>query len=297
MKLFNTVALEISSRCNRRCQFCPVAYKTRPDELMPKNLIRKVLIELGSIKYAGRIELYIYNEPMRNRLWLMECLSLVRKIVPRSCLMIATNGDYIRGCKDVTDLFDNGLNQLLVNCYSSGLLKKRMLWVNALPSEITETDRVYGKISSGAKAVQILDKSNLALFGRGAFKLMNRAGNVPKFLPGVESSLQRMCVKPFRLLNINWQGNALVCCQDYHGVVAYGNVAHNSLVELWNHPVINEYRRRLLRRDRSLPLCRQCDCSAGVYSHNVDIPSGPFLSREEIERLFRQNRQKQSPLK
>jgi radical SAM protein with 4Fe4S-binding SPASM domain len=81
-----------------------------------------------------------------------------------------------------------------------------------------------------------------------------------------------MCVKPFRMLNINWRGDALVCCQDYHGEVTVGNVRQATLTELWEGPVMTEYRRHLYRKDRSLPLCRYCDCHAGAYPHMVFDP-------------------------
>lgn len=285
MRLFNTLCLEITARCNRRCTFCPVAYNTRPDERMDYNLFDKALEDLRQVNYRGRIELYIYNEPAKDMEYLLACITAARHRVPGSCLMIATNGDYLRGPQNIVPLFNAGLNQLLINCYSPGLYERRLPWLKALPANISQEKSVYAVLHPKVKTVQMLDKSNPEEFGTGVFRLINRAGNIPQFLPATSAPIKRMCVKPFRLLNINWQGQAMICCQDYHGQVNFGNIKDSSLIELWNHPVMNEYRRRLLKKDRTLPLCNKCDCHAGAYPGNVDKPSGPFATKQQIEAI------------
>ena len=295
MRLFNSVALEITSRCNRRCKFCPVAYNSRPDERMNQKILVKALTELGHLGYRGRIELYIYNEPLLDRKWFFRCLATVRSLVPRSCIMIATNGDYLKSSKDIIFLFDCGLNQLLINCYSPGLFARRRAWLADLPKSVSRTNSVYAVLSSKSKTVEMVDKSDTRDFGTGVFCLVNRAGNIPKFLAVPTRPVVRMCVKPFRFLNINWRGEALVCCQDYHADVSYGSVASSTLVDLWNHPILNEYRHRLLVRDRGLPLCRLCDCPAGAYTYNVDHKFGKGSGSADVKDLHcsRQHRRKE----
>jgi len=281
--MFNTLCLEIAARCNRTCAFCPVAYNTRPEENMPPELIIKVLRELGALQYRGRIEFYIYNEPTRDMDHVCAVLRQARALVPRACLMLATNGDYLRGPANIQRLYAAGLNQLLINCYSPGLYAKREAWLAALPATVSRSKGVYSNIGPRAQTVQMLDKSNPGTFGTGIFRLVNRAGAIPLFLPALPAPVQRMCTKPFRLLNINWQGWALVCCQDYHGQMKIGNVAQHTVIELWNHPILNEYRRRLYKKDRTLPLCRVCDCHAGAYPHNVPKPVGPYATPQQLE--------------
>lgn len=289
MRLFNTVCLEISSLCNRSCKFCPVAYNTRPDEKLAPALLTKVLTELGQMDYRGRVEFYIYNEPLKDMEYLIRVLRQARQLVPRGCFMLATNGDYLRNTGMIKGLFSAGLNQLLINCYSPGLYARRLPWLAELPSEISQTRSVYAVLPSTAQTIQMLDKSDPTTFGTGIFRLINRAGNIPQFLPAAPAPVERMCVKPFRLLNINWKGDAIICCQDYHGAVAFGNVAEYTLAQLWKHPVMNTYRRKLLKKDRSLPLCNKCDCHAGAYPHNVSKPTGPFATEKQILELEKQN--------
>lgn len=290
MRLFNTVSLEISSRCNRRCEFCPVAYNHRPDERMANVLLLRAAKELSSLHYAGRIELYIYNEPCRDWDFLLQCLSFFRMQVPKATLMIATNGDYIRGSHMIDELYAAGLNQLLINCYSPTLYGKRLAWINALNADISRTKSVYTATGPKSRVIDMLDKSDPAAFGSGVFGLINRAGNIPDFKPPVTEPLAKMCVKPFRLLNINWTGDALVCCNDYHGEMAYGNLADSTLVELWNSPVLNTYRRNLYARTRQQPLCDVCDCHAGAYPHMVDTEWGATVPTKALYQLQKERK-------
>lgn len=289
MKIFNTLCLEINARCNRKCEFCPVAYNVRPDERLDKNLIDKAVKELAALKYKGRVEFYIYNEPLMDLEYLETTIKQFREST-KACLMIATNGDYVRDPKTLLNLYELGVNQILVNCYSKGLYERRQSWQVFLAEHGVKIDKdVYSVKSSKSKIFWMMDKSNPDKFGQGIFRLVNRAGNIPEFIPEISQPVSRMCTKPFRLLNINWRGEALVCCQDYHGTVSFASLKTSTLVEIWNSPVMNEYRRRLLNKDRSLPLCNKCDCHAGAYPNNVDIPTGPFASKESICQLATRN--------
>ena len=277
-RLFTTLCLEISSMCNRKCQFCPVAYNHRPDEQMDEILLDKALRELSVLNYRGRIEFYIYNEPCRDMPWLLHCLKVARAAVPRACLMIATNGDYLRGPENIMKLYDSGLNQLLIDCYSPGLYEKRLSWLKALPKSVSNGG-IYSYASPKTHTVLMLDRSDPATFGKGIYGLQNRSGQIQPFRPALAEPVKRLCTKPFRLLNVNWRGDALICCNDYLAAHSFGNLRNATLAELWSHPVINEYRRRLYNKERTAPLCRTCDCMAGVYTWQVEKPSGPFAKK------------------
>jgi 8-amino-3,8-dideoxy-alpha-D-manno-octulosonate transaminase len=275
-RLFSTLSLEINALCNRHCVFCPVAYNTRPDDRMSEKLLDKAINELDEMNYRGRVELYIYSEPCKDMEWLLRCLREFRKRVPRVCLMVASNGDYLRGAANIVKLYEAGLNQLIVNCYSPGLYEKRQAWIAELPADVERNGELYSYVSPRKRIVQLMDKSVPAEFGKGIFRLQNRAGNIVQFLPETTAPLERMCVKPFRLLNVDWKGRALICCNDYHAAHSFGNLKDLTLVQLWNHPVMNSYRRELFKKNRNTPMCKTCDCHSGAYPHLVEKPSGPY---------------------
>jgi radical SAM protein with 4Fe4S-binding SPASM domain len=252
---------------------------------MDADLFNKALQDLAVLDYRGRIEFYIYNEPCKDMPWLLQCISTAHAVVPRACLMIATNGDYLRGAGSIMKLYDAGLNQLLINCYSPGLYEKRQEWLAQLPAEISRDGGTYSYVNPRGRenrTIAMLDKSSPEIFGKGIFRIQNRAGNIAPFMPALSEPVSRMCTKPFRLLNINWEGDALICCNDYAAAHSFGNLRDMTLTQLWNNPVINEYRRRLYNKDRSAPMCRTCDCPAGAYAWSIEKPTGPYAKGGDL---------------
>ena len=288
MKLFNTIAIEITAACNRRCKFCPVSVYQRPDETMPEQVFQAILGELNHINYAGRIEFYIYNEPLKNKDHLAYCAKQTSAAVPRATLMISTNGDYLKGPEDIEWIFSIGVNQIVLNAYSPQQYPKFMEWKRTLEDThgpLSET--VYSKIPRNAKALKVYDKSDSSSFGDGVFAITNRAGNIPEFLSATCEPVSRMCVKPFRLLNINWRGEAIICCNDYYADVPCGTVPEQSLIEIWEGPIFAAYRKKLLNKERTLPMCRSCDCHSGAYPGNEDKSESEAVATEdEIEAIY-----------
>ncbi|RLI66870.1 MAG: hypothetical protein DRO67_00410 [Candidatus Asgardarchaeum californiense] len=270
MILFNTIALEIGAMCNRKCWFCPNAYNTRPDEFMPYELIKKILSELGSIQYDKRIIFYIYNEPLRDKR-LLDIIRLSRKTVPKATLMIATNGDYIKNTKQIQELFNSGLNQLQINVYSNMRRYRKLL------SIVKETDAEEGNIycntspkkkyySIEIKFDKRLTKTALKI---GRFELSNRSGHIPIGTP--TEPLKRLCVRPFRAMQINWNGKVILCCNDYNADVICGDVNKQSAQDIWyKSTTLEMYRKKLIKYNRSgLKLCSTCSFKGGEYQHFI----------------------------
>jgi len=298
LKLFTTIAVEISSACNRRCKFCPVSVAKRKDELMSPNVFSAVVNNLADLKYKGRIELYIYNEPMKHRNHLEACVARFKKAVPGATLMVSTNGDYMKTYRDLIWLYEIGVRQVVLNAYTARRYPVFKDWEDEIQSEgsVKWTDNVYSKIPKNQFGLKVYDKSDPDEFGGGVFALQNRAGAIPDFLPATTQPVKRMCVKPFRMLNINWNGQAMICCNDYYGDVPAGQVPQETLQEIWFGKVFTLYRRKLLNKDRSLPLCRTCDCHSGAYPANVGEPdaNSPEADESALEIVYKQQLQRRS---
>ena len=269
-KLFNTIAIEIAASCNRRCKFCPVSVAPRPDELMPTNVYDAIIGELSALQYSGRIEFYIYNEPMRHRANLELCVAKARSLT-KAILMVSTNGDYMRSVDDLAWLYRIGVHQVVLNAYAQGRYATFMQWKQQYEAQhgALLTD-AYTKIPYGKKALRVYDKESPSAFGDGVFALQNRAGLIPDFLPPTTEPVSRMCVKPFRLMNINWRGEGMICCNDYYADVPVGRIGKESVLDMWHGSIMSAYRASLLKKDRSLPLCRSCDCHSGAYPAAID---------------------------
>jgi len=271
MRLFTTIALEIGAQCNRKCWFCPNATNKRPDEMMDPALLKKVSEELAFLKYSGRIVLYIYNEPFKNP-HLIDIIAMFRKEVPRSTIMVATNADYVREYGQLQSLFDSGLNQLQINIYTN---MQRYRELVALMKQVdAEEGNIYSNTSPKKRFFAIEQKFDRKITPEspkvGRFELSNRSGNVPS-LPVVEEPLPKMCVRPFRSMQVNWKGEVILCCNDYHADVLCGDVTAESVDSVWyNSKILRKFRKKLLRKNRTkLKLCKSCSFKGGAYPHFV----------------------------
>jgi MoaA/NifB/PqqE/SkfB family radical SAM enzyme len=291
IRLFSTLAIETGSLCNRTCVFCPVTKDVRADEYMAMGLIEKMIQELKALRWRGSVINYIYNEPMMDDRYLA-IIRYIRRNLPTSCVGMSTNGDFIKNKEQLEELFVSGVTQLVINVYAQSddssdegrrlrghkhaeLRYNRFNdWVAELDLDTKSSVYLYTKPSSRICRVEkkwgITASSKLA-----TYELQNRSGNIPWFKAALKEPLEKSCVRPFRILNINWRGDAILCCNDYHGETNFGNIATSSLVDIWNHPNLHRYRVNLQEKDRRLlPLCDVCDYKGGIYPHMVERVTG-----------------------
>lgn len=281
IRLFNTLCVEINALCNRECYFCPNKHKDRPDELMPWDMIEKIAEEMARIKYRGSIHPYVYNEPMRDKR-LLDFFRLWKKTNPRVMQVMNTNGDYIKHRDDIEALFDAGLDSLIINIYAAK---------DHTPRGIALAESRYQRMLELAKptdkAIAYWKKGVIQVnrkFGdhfEGGFKKSNRSGNIEWFRPALAEPIPKMCVRPWRVLNFNWKGESLLCCNDYHGKETFGNIRDRTVVEIWNDMELNRIRSRLQEKDRSVTdLCAACDWHGGPYQHMIQRVEMPATSHQ-----------------
>ena len=68
---------------------------------------------------------------------------------------------------------------------------------------------------------------------------------------------------------IDWNGDALLCCQDmYNRTVKFGNVKDKSLVDIWTDAKLMEFRNKLKNGERSLSPCSNCNANGRVFGLN-----------------------------
>lgn len=287
VRLFNMIAIETASLCNRHCVFCPNHTTARPDELMPLEMINHIIDQLVELKYAGCITWYLYNEPLRDKR-LLDAVRYVDARLPRACQSINTNGDYLKRPEQLTALFDAGLRQVVINVYSaqdgvgSPALQARGVqqaaeradrferWIHELGYQ--PKGSLYTHVPRGSRFAKVERKYGLKEGSTriGSFEMQNRSGNITHFQAALEEPLQKMCVRPFRFMNVNWKGDVILCCNDYHADIKFGNVMEASLTDIWNSEQFNAYRVALKAKDRDIALCRNCDYSGGSYPHMVE---------------------------
>ena len=67
------------------------------------------------------------------------------------------------------------------------------------------------------------------------------------------------CHIPFYQINILFNGDVIVCMEDWKRASVVGNVKTSSLREVWNSEKMNEFRRLMLKkRYEETNLCKDC---------------------------------------
>jgi radical SAM protein with 4Fe4S-binding SPASM domain len=287
VRLFNMIAIETSSLCNRTCVFCPNAEYARPDEVMAWPVLEEILEQLVALNFKGVITWYLYNEPFRDKR-LLDIIERFAKALPSACPTVSTNGDYFKRPEDIMRAFDAGVRMMTINVYSAAdgkdspmavekgleLARKRheqlQAMLDSLPIEQEGT--LYRHSPRGTRRARIEakygvdpDKGKM-----GSFEVQNRAGNIPGFMGTMVSPLEKMCVRPFRFMNVNWRGDVILCCNDYYGDITFGNVMKEKLADMWNSDKMNAFRVALKAKDRDIAFCRGCDYSGGSYPHMTE---------------------------
>ncbi len=214
-----SIGLEITSHCNRRCSYCPVSIVPRihSQERMEDAVIERVVHDLASIDYAGNICLNLYNEPTSDRPFLLETVAKIRDRVPRSNITFSTNGDYLD--REYLDaVVDAGLSEMIISIHTAptksfdGLdARERMeALASKLSSDITfirsEEDDIAASLS--------YPRIQVALFARDfTVKGVSRAGAMKNV--EVKRTREAPCDRPFRTLTIDYKANIFPCCMFY----------------------------------------------------------------------------------
>lgn len=282
-KLFNTIGIETSSFCNRKCWFCPNAYFDRGNrqyKYLDIKYIEKIANELNDLNYKGRIELDNYNEPLLDER-LIDIIKLLRLRVPKSCIFLNTNGDYLTLDLEL-NLFKAGLTILGINIYDNEQryqamveLAKDVIIQNPKIEFIKNKYRYFSpkkpKISISRMFGEIKNRTNPF-----TDKLQNRIGLIPNLKINKKLPLNKVCVRPFRMMLIDYTGNAILCCNDYFGKIKFGNIKDKTLLEMWNNELLNLYRLHLQNGKRDLPPCDKCDFDGGAFSWNIPKLNEPL---------------------
>ncbi|NGZ05470.1 MAG: radical SAM/SPASM domain-containing protein [Magnetococcales bacterium] len=272
------VEIQIASWCNRSCHFCPSGTFPTPKEGMTLEMVERIMVQLESVSFAGTIGLHLMCEPLMHKK-ILEIVQQFRTRLPRAFIRMESNGDALKNIERLGWLFDHGLNEILINCYDS-------------PEQFQRLNRgVLGlRPASGPIWYWNLWRHNptlpkpqwrvvrvRAFFGTG-FSLKNWAGHVEHQRPDpVALPLKLGCDRPFARMHINYLGQVLLCNMDWKYEVVVGDLRIQTMAEVWNAPLLQEYRSHLLVKDREMALCRLCDSGAPAPVQPGYPPADPWV--------------------
>lgn len=250
---FNTTEL-----CNRTCVFCP---RVDPTIYPNRNLhlsihtVNKIAMDLNDIGFKGRISLSGFGEPFLNK-QVFKIINSIKSILPDCILNLNTNGDQLD--KDVIrNAFENGLDLMYINLYDG-------------PHQIKIFETLLIDIP---KDKYILREHWPNIDNTYNLILNNRAGMVVNEITGeLSQPLNSQCYFPFSQAMIDYNGNLLLCPQDWSRSYIVGSLLEHSIKDLWLGERMKEIRTKLANSDRSLSPCNTCNTDGkltGEYGFKI----------------------------
>lgn len=235
------IDIETTTYCNRRCSYCPNSIFERSlrknERLMSPALFRKIIDELVDMGFNGRINPLRYGEPLTDSR-LISFMHYARERLPQATLKIYTNGDFLTAIL-LDQLYDAGVRDYLVTLHSTD--------EPSLTASINRMRQLKEHIKVTQKNINFAYQTYLEM------PLVNRGGLVvvdERKRPGWSCTDSA--------LNITYSGDVLLCCDDYLGVTAFGNVQNESLIDIWSKPEFVRIRQELRRNVYSFDICKKC---------------------------------------
>lgn len=271
------IQIQTITSCNASCVMCPYPQVSKefPHGRMTEELYARILDECALETGLRRIEPFLMNEAFTDKR-IVELIHQAKRQVPHAMVTLTTNGSPMvpRVCDrlvhsglDAIWFSFNGANpetyeQIMGISYEQ--VKRN---IDYLLKIRPPTLQVYvNMIETGLMAPEI--EQNIRYWQQrgvqaGSSPLVNRAGNVTNFselnYQPISNRPVRVCELPFYKMYIIYNGDVVLCCMDWRRKVVLGNVAQQSIRDIWNGPEYRRIRRLHIEgHDAEIELCSNC---------------------------------------
>lgn len=289
-----SVTIEVNSKCNRKCWFCPNSLLDRYSEnqMMSDMLFRKIISELKEIDYSEIITYSFYNEPLLDEN-LEEKIRFVNKMLPKCKQLITTNGDFLTE-ERLDRLIDAGLDYLIVSVY--GINDPAVEW--CLDEAKKQNDSIIKKINMpisyesckgnvietfGSKGNCYIRLQNYDFRDVGH----NRGEILPETLPLKKIKCRHeLCCNSFVTFNIYYDGTVTACGNmrndwEPHKDFMWGSVAKETIYDIYASDQARVTRRNSIN-DINVSPCNSCSRN-GRGSFIPIYPGAEILKRPRYQ--------------
>ena len=254
----NTVQIEFTQGCDRRCEFCGTMGIEHTPHFMSFETLSKIITDVKASGWNCKILLAGHGEPTMNPNYL-DYIAYIRKELPQTPIYVMTNGYSIKRDINHIDWMMNyaGVTNLILDEYLDNNL-------DAVRKYLTEAGVVYE--THGDKGVPLFDRRKRVVFNPpietskpvAQRTLTNHCG---AGMPPLKEPKKARCTKVFREMYIRWDGNVAICCDDFRGEYGIANIHEMSIEEVWMHPRFESARKFLYQGNRCFHPCSICATS------------------------------------
>ncbi|MGM5481919.1 MAG: radical SAM/SPASM domain-containing protein [Nanobdellota archaeon] len=220
--LFESVEIETTSYCNRKCSYCPNSKYKREKGKLSLRYIKKICSELKKLKFTGDITLTGFNEPLMDKR-IIKIIKILREYLPKNKIIIYTNGDFL-----TKELYNR-------------LSKIKVIFNITIHSE-----RKIPKFFNGRNCNLRKEISDNTLSTRGG---LVKVKNPEK---------KTFCIIPTLELTIDYKGNIKLCSDDYFSRYVFGNVKKDKIISVWRDPRFSKIRKDIRVGKMELEICKKC---------------------------------------
>lgn len=266
--------LEINTDCNNRCLYCPVHQSRAERNVMSMELFREVIEKIQEYGQAHFLTFNFYNEPFLDPYFIQRLELLATTDLK---VLINTNASYIKdGQMEALKRFRQSITMIQINipsyeraeynritgsCHYNNVKKNiNRLFEANLPVNFS----INGSISEFRKNAPLLNNLFSERVVHGIYRnfTTDRAGTLDNQYAQnihIKSSLAG-CESPLQTMNIGWNGDVILCCNDYYKKNIYGNIRDGKLEEILRSEKAIALRKQVFGETQTDDefLCRKC---------------------------------------
>ena len=267
-----TVMLDLVQGCNRSCSFCGTNGFERKIYYATEETVRRECDLIRRAGYNPRIFIAGNGEPTLHP-DLIHLLKIIREMLPKSWIQLATNGYFIKkhGYSYINKMLPY-INDLSMDDYEGDFNKEAIkVEIEIYNAMHTKDSCEFAVLKDGVpfyaeknfKKKRVLLIPNISKQDIASRKFSNHCG---AGMPPTNTHRDKKCTIIFRSILLRYNGDVAICCQDFRGEYFVCNCHDENIKtfkDVWLHPRLESARRVIhhLRRKAIYP-CVKCNAPA-----------------------------------
>ena len=286
-----SIQVQTLSTCNAKCVFCPYPHtsKITSQGKMKWETFKRIVDECVEFPNLTNFAPMLQNEPLLDKDICNAIRYVKEKSKGRLIVNLATNA-YAVTNELLKDLMSSGLDYLAISLnafykstyeallpgfefkkvvdnidkilsYNNGKIKisVRFLKTKQNEDEISKAVRYWHDKGVRTEVITILHNRGGAIDVED-LKPESLGKTLRETLRGkLFSHFSNCCVLPFRQMYILYNGDVILCGNDWLRNPILGNVNNESMRDIWNGKIAIELRKKMIqKRYDSIPPCKEC---------------------------------------
>ena len=250
--MLQSVSINPTELCNRTCSFCPRSNKkVYPNRNLhiSEDTVIKLCNDLTEINFNNRIGFVGFGEPLLHKN-IFNCLRIVRDIIPDiKWLDVNTNGDNLTK-EVIEELYEAGCTHLAISMYD-------------------EDSTLHFEELKGSIPISIIYRHHYNSDNNYNLNIVNRT----EMLENKNISYNdKPCYIPFYKAVIDWNGDVMLCDNDWGRNNIFGNIHNETFKNIWFGEKFNNIKRRLSNSRKECHPCKNCSVNGIMRgSESVEI--------------------------